>query len=631
MCGICGFFEHDGDRPIDRGFLAAMNRTIRHRGPDDEGSFVEHPIALAMRRLSIIDVDGGQQPVFNEDRTMSVVFNGEIYNYRELRVELENAGHKFRTNGDTEVIIHAYEQFGEACLSKFNGMFAFALWDGRQRRLLLARDRFGIKPMHYAEHGSRFYFASEIKAILAAGVPRDLDSVALDQYLSHLVVPAPYTIYRTIRKLPAGHALIHDQNGSRIFEYWDVNYNAVEQTAGFEARLHSQLGGAVGRQLVSDVQVGAFLSGGLDSATVVAHAAPLIKTQLPTFTVGFREQSYDERPRARLIAQRFGTAHTEQELASDLPDLAVRALACFDEPFADYSAMAAYAVAEVASRSVKVVLSGDGGDEIFAGYQTHYVHKLARLYRRVPEEIRAKFIRPLVQRLPTSMRRLSLDYRAKRFIAGAELPFERGHLAWKEIFTEQRKAELLSPDFLNQRTAAGEGFAIFEEHFCKVRHLDPLHQLLYVDAKTFLTNDNLVKVDRTSMAHGLEVRVPLLDNNLVDFMAQVPHSMLQRGLGSKRLLRRAMAASLPKSVVRGGKKGFTPPMPGWLRHELRDFAIDMLSPARIQNIGLFQPKAVTNLLEEHLTGRRDNNRELWTLIAFSAWWSQDQGTAETLN
>jgi asparagine synthase (glutamine-hydrolysing) len=627
MCGICGFFEHDGDRPIDRATLVRMNRAIRHRGPDDEGYFDEHPVALAMRRLSIIDIDGGQQPVFNEDRTISVVFNGEIYNYRELRAELETAGHEFRTNGDTEVIVHAYEQFGEACLTRFNGMFAFALWDGRNERLLLARDRFGIKPLHYAETGNRFYFASEIKAILAAGIPRDLDPTALDQYLSHLVVPAPYTIYRAIRKLPAGHALIHDQNGSRIFEYWDVAYNALEQTKGFETTLQAQLGGAIGRQLVSDVQVGAFLSGGLDSATVVAHATPLMNTRLPTFTIGFREQSYDERPRARLIARKFGTAHTEEELASELPDLAVRALACFDEPFADYSALAAYAVAEVASRSVKVVLSGDGGDEIFAGYQTHYVHKLARLYRRVPEGIRANFIRPLVRRLPTSMRRLSFDYRAKRFIAGAELPFERGHLAWKEIFAEQGKSELLSPDFQDQRTAAGEGFRTFEEHFRKVRHLDPLHQLLYVDAKTFLTNDNLVKVDRTSMAHGLEVRVPLLDNNLVDFMAQAPHSLLQRGLGSKRLLRRAMASSLPKSVVHGGKKGFTPPMPGWLRHELRDFAIDMLAPERTGKIGLFQPDAVTQLLKAHLTGQRDNNRELWTLIAFSAWWSQDQETA----
>ncbi len=608
-----------------------MNRTIRHRGPDDEGSFVEHSVALAMRRLSIIDVAGSQQPVFNEERTMSVVFNGEIYNYRELRAELENAGHKFRTNGDTEVIVHAYEQFGDDCLTKFNGMFAFALWDGRQRRLLLARDRFGIKPLHYAEHGSRFYFGSEIKAILAAGVPRDLDSVALDQYLSHLAVPAPYTIYRAIRKLPAGHALIHDQNGSRIFEYWDINFSAVEQTGGFETTLRSQLGDAVGRQLVSDVQVGAFLSGGLDSASIVANAAPLMNSQLPTFTIGFRERSYDERPRARLIAQKFGTAHTEEELAPNLPDLAVRAMTCFDEPFADYSALAAYAIAEVASRSVKVVLSGDGGDEIFAGYQTHYVHKLARLYRRVPEGIRAKFIRPLVRQLPTSMRRLSFDYRAKRFVAGAELPFERGHLAWKEIFTEQVKSSLLSPEFQNQRTVAGEGFSTFEKHFCKVRHLDPLHQLLYVDAKTFLTNDNLVKVDRTSMAHGLEVRVPLLDNELVDFMAQAPHSLLQRGLGSKRLLRRAMAASLPKSVVRGGKKGFTPPMPGWLRHELRDFAIDMLSPGRIQSMGLFQPKAITQLLDEHLTGKQDNNRELWTLIAFSSWWSRDPVTTETPN
>jgi asparagine synthase (glutamine-hydrolysing) len=629
MCGICGFFEHDGDRPIDRATLVRMNRAISHRGPDDEGYFDEHPVALAMRRLSIIDIDGGQQPVFNEDRSISVVFNGEIYNYRELRAELETAGHEFRTNGDTEVIVHAYEQFGEACLTKFNGMFAFALWDGRHERLLLARDRFGIKPLHYAEHGNRFYFASEIKAILAAGIPRDLDPTALDQYLSHLAVPAPYTIYRAIRKLPAGHALVHDRNGSRILEYWDINYDIVAQTAEFETTLQAQLGGAIGRQLVSDVQVGAFLSGGLDSATVVAHATPRMNTPLPTFTIGFREQSYDERPRARLIARKFGTAHTEEELASDLPDLATRALACFDEPFADYSALAAYAVAEVASRSVKVVLSGDGGDEIFAGYQTHYVHKLARLYRRVPEGIRAKFIRPLVQRLPTSMRRLSFDYRAKRFIAGAELPFERGHLAWKEIFTEQGKSELLSPEFQNQRTLAGEGFSTFEEHFRKVRHLDPLHQLLYVDAKTFLTNDNLVKVDRTSMAHGLEVRVPLLDNNLVDFMAQAPHSLLQRGLGSKRLLRRAMAASLPKSVVHGGKKGFTPPMPGWLRHELRDFAIDMLAPERIGKIGLFQPDAVAHLLKAHLTGQRDNNRELWTLIAFSSWWSQDRGAIES--
>jgi asparagine synthase (glutamine-hydrolysing) len=627
MCGICGIFNYTTARPAEAGVLGAMNDALVHRGPDEAGCLLDGEVGVAMRRLSIIDLAGGTQPIWNEDRTIAVVNNGEIYNFRELTTELTAAGHRFRTRSDTEVIVHAYEEWGLDAPTHLRGMFAFAVWDGRRRRLVVARDRLGIKPLFYAFTPDGVVFASEIKSILATGFPKTLDRIALDQYLSHFCVPTPRTIFQGIRRLPPGHSLVCEQRGAELREYWDLDY-APEPFAGddteYVEQVRSHLSAAVQRHLQSDVPLGAFLSGGLDSGAVVAAMSTMIDEPVHTFTVGFDEPTYDERPAARLIAEQFATRHSERTIAPDWRDLLPRLARIFDEPFGDYASIAGYFVSEWARRDVKVVLSGDGGDEIFAGYPTHYAHKVARLYRRVPALVRRQLIAPLVGRLPASTDRVPFEYRAKRFVAGAELPFQEGHLHWKVIFSEAEKACLLSSRFQESRDAEGAGFAVFDRHFKKVAHLDPLSQLLYVDAKTFLLDDNLTRVDRTSMAHGLEVRVPLLDDELVELLRRMPLRAKQPAWGTKHLLRRALDGVLPASIVRGKKKGFTPPMPRWLQTGLKDLMLDTLAPARVARLGLLNEHYVSDLVQQHLNGQHDHNRKLWALMSLMVWWDEYQ-------
>ena len=623
MCGICGIYNFKSREPVEHGRLARMNDSLTHRGPDEAGLHLDGAVGIAMRRLSIIDLVTGSQPIWNEDHTVAVVYNGEMYNYKPIGRELEARGHVFRTRSDTETIVHAYEEFGADCLSHLRGMFAFAIWDSRQQTLLLARDRLGIKPLFYALTDAGILFGSEIKSLLAAGLPRVLDPVALDQYLSHFCVPTPWSIFRDIRRLEPGHALIVANETVRDLEYWDLAYTP-EPFRGDERSYIEQtralLRESVARHLQADVPLGAFLSGGLDSATVVAEMSALVNEPVHTFTVGFREASYDERPQARLVAEHFHTHHTDGTIDLDWRDLLPRLMRCFDEPYGDYAAIAGYFVSELARRQVKVVLSGDGGDELFAGYPTHYAFRVARLYRRVPALVRRGLIAPLAQRLPTSMDRLTLDYMAKRFVVGAEMPFQQGHFLWKAIFREDQKADLFTPEFLAQRNGAGDGYAVFERYFNRVAHLDPLSQLLYVDAKTFLLDDNLTRVDRASMAHSLEVRVPLLDDELIEFLRRVPTQVKQPGWRTKHLMRQAMRGVLPDPIVRGRKRGFTPPMPYWLQNELKPILLELLAPQKLKPIGVFNPAHVQTLIAEHLQGRRDNNRQLWALMAFVLWW-----------
>lgn len=622
MCGICGIFLLDPRAEPERHLLKLMNRTMIHRGPDDEGYHVSGPVGLGMRRLSIIDLPGGRQPITNEDETIWIVFNGEIYNYPELRSELVFKGHQFRTRSDTEVIVHLYEEMGEDCVTRLNGMFAFALWDSNRRSLFLARDRLGIKPLFYSyEPGQSFYFASEIKAILAAPVSRRPDYQALYDYLSLMYVPTPATAFAAIRKLPPACVLTCSGDSLEIREYWDIplpaNGEEESGTHDYEREILELVETAIRRQMISDVELGALLSGGLDSTMVAAVMARKLQIPFRTFTIGFDQKSYDEAPEARLVAQTLGTDHLEETaspaMIASIPEL----LNSFDEPFADYSAIPTFLVSQLAARYVKVVLTGDGGDEVFAGYPTHVAYRVSRLFTMIPRWLREGLINPLVMALPASMERISFDYKAKRFVSGADLPLERGHYWWKVIFNEEDKKDLCRPEWLQM--GLRDSFEVFDKYFRKSEHADPLNRLLYVDAKTFLLDDNLAKVDRMTMANSLEARVPLLDHELVERVALIPPRIKSKGLQTKLLLRRAARNLLPPQIRKGKKKGFTPPLPFWIRNELRDFLGEYFAPERLKATGMLNENYCRGLLDEHLQGKKDNNRQIWTILGLVCW------------
>lgn len=622
MCGICGIFQLDPESVVDRTLLQTMNRTLVHRGPDDEGYYTAGPVGLAMRRLSIIDLDGGRQPITNEDESLWIVYNGEIYNYPELMSDLVSRGHCFRTKSDTEVILHLYEEMGEECVTRLSGMFAFAIWDSTKRTLFIGRDRLGIKPLFYSfKPRGHLIFASEMKAILAAPVGRDWDFQALHDYLSLMYVPTPATAFAAIRKLPPGCTLTCSPQGMKIRQYWDIPLPCEGEQGrddlDYEEEILEALENAIRRHMIADVPVGALLSGGLDSTTVAAVMTRKLDVPLKTFTVGFDRKSYDESEDARLVAQTLGTEHREEvvrpDMVESLPDL----VNFFDEPFSDYSCIPTFLVSRMAAEHVKVVLTGDGGDEAFAGYPTHVAYRVSRIYRMIPRWIREGLIGPLAAALPTSMERISFDYKAKRFVTGAELPFEQGHYWWKVIFNEQEKQALCTPEFLGN--GLRDSFEVFDRHFQTARHAHPLNRLLYVDAKTFLLDDNLVKVDRMTMANSLEARVPLLDHELFERLALIPPRVKSRGLQTKRLLRRAVKSLLPPAIQRGKKRGFTPPLPHWIRHELKPYLLDFFSTTRIRAAGMLNEAYCQRLLREHMEGTRDNNRQIWTLFSLMCW------------
>ncbi len=622
MCGICGIFLFDSEARVDPSLLERMNSTLHHRGPDDVGYHVTGPLGLAMSRLSIIDLSTGRQPISNEDSTIWIVFNGEIYNYADLRAELVSRGHRFKTHSDTEVIVHLYEEMGEDCVTRLNGMFAFALWDGKKRRLFLARDRLGIKPLFYSfRSGQGILFGSEIKALLAGGVDTEPDHQALYDYLSLMYVPTPSTAFSAVKKLPPGHWLMCSPEGMSIRQYWDIPLpqKGTEEAVGgnVEEEILGLVETAVRRHMISDVPVGALLSGGLDSTTVAAIMRRKLEAPLKTFTIGFDRKSYDESEDARLVAETLDTDHLEQIVTPGMIESITDLINFFDEPFADYSAIPTFLVSKLAASQVKVVLTGDGGDEVFAGYPTHVAHKMSRVFRAIPRPIRHRLINPLVMAMPTSMDRISFDYKAKRFVTGADLPLAQGHYWWKVIFNEEEKSELLSRDFLDM--GFQDTFRVFDNYFRVAEKCHPLNQLLYVDAKTFLLDDNLVKVDRMTMANSLEARVPFLDHELVERVAVISPQHKTRGLQTKRLLRKAVRNLLPPSIRKGKKRGFTPPLPYWIKDELKVFLLEAFSDIGSRTAGILNPQYCRTILDDHLQGKKDNNRQIWTLLSLICW------------
>jgi asparagine synthase (glutamine-hydrolysing) len=623
MCGILGKVYHAPDRPVERETLTTMAATLVHRGPDDAGFYVDGNVGLAMRRLSIIDVATGRQPICNEDRTVWTVYNGEIYNFQELQRELQRRGHRFYTGTDTEVIVHLYEDHGLDFVQHLNGMFAVALWDERRRRLVLARDRLGIKPLFYAQLADRFLFGSEIKAILADGLGPSLDLQALSQYLSLLYVPAPRTIHREIRKLEAGHVLVLRNGQITTHQYWHLERipPAVDLRgpADVDRQLLELLTEAVRCHLISDVPLGVFLSGGLDSSTVVALMRRAHNGPIKTFSVGFDDPSYDERPHARLVARRFDTEHAELTVTPDVADVVPKLVHHFDEPFADSSAIPTYYLCQLTRRHVTVALGGDGGDEVFAGYVTYQADRLARLYERLPRVVTRRLLPALARSLPVSEGKVSLDFKARRFVENGLLEPGRRHYAWKAFFDDALKRAVLSEDALTDLGGELDTYPVFQRYYDEVRHRDPLNRFLYADTKVYLPDDILVKVDRMSMAHSLEVRVPFLDFRVVEFMFGLAGALKMPALELKRLLKHVMRDILPAPILRKPKAGFHAPLPRWLKHELRPLVAEHLSPERVRADGLFRPRAVSTLVSEHLSGRANYSRNIWALLCFSLW------------
>jgi asparagine synthase (glutamine-hydrolysing) len=605
MCGICGIASGNG--PPDRDRLEAMSAKLVHRGPDSHGAFLDDRAGIAARRLSIIDLAGSDQPLSNEDETVHVVQNGEIYNYRELRRELERAGHSFRSEGDTEVLAHLYEEHGTGFAERLRGMFAVAIWDSRRGRLVLARDRFGIKPLYYRGAGGELQFASELRAL-----PRgEIDLDALDAFLTFNSIPGPLTIFRECRKLLPGHLLLWEGGEPRLERFArpaPATELRDEEEAELVEELRARLRDSVRAHLVSDVPVGVLLSGGVDSSMLAALAAEELSEPLRTFSIGFEEKSFDELRDVRLVVERYGTRHRELVLRPNAALLLPALADAFDEPFADSSALPTYLVSQLAAEDVKVALSGEGGDELFGGYYTYAADLLAQRFGGL-----ARLAAPVVEHLPSSSRRASFDYRAKRFVRAAHLaPLERHH-GWKEIFSPHARAELLG------RRSAFDPVDLLRARFAESEGAPLLARLQDVDAAIYLVDDLLVKTDRASMAHSLETRVPFLDTVVTNFAFALPTRHKVRGLQKKVLLRKAAEPLLPRRIAHGRKRGFSIPAAAWLRGELEPFARETLSRQRVQSQGFFDPVAVERVLDDHVSGREDLSRQLWGLLAFTLW------------
>jgi asparagine synthase (glutamine-hydrolysing) len=623
MCGIVGYINRE--RMADESIVRRMADAIRHRGPDDEGFHVHEQIALGMRRLAIIDLPTGHQPISNEDGTVWVVFNGEIYNFQALRTELIAAGHRFTTQADTEVLVHLYEELGDELVTRLNGMFSFAIWDDRRRRLLIARDRMGEKPLYFTQLADgTFVFGSELKAVVEhPGVARRINLRALRKYLQYEYVPSPHSMIEGVWKLPPAHRLILEDGRWRTERYWELGYPAErvkmdeqEATAELLARLRE----AVRLRLVADVPLGVLLSGGIDSSSVAALACEAAQGRVRTFSIAFAEKSFDESAYARLVAGHLGTEHyehrfTEAEMLGIVPEIP----RLLDEPLGDGSLIPTFMLSRFTREHVTVALGGDGGDELLAGYPTYFAHRYAELYRRIPAGLRHHLIEPLVRRLPVSTNNLSFDFKVKRFVQGAALPAGLRHAVWMGSFDPVAQRLLLQPEII----ASWPDELVYDEiaPFNQVADdgTDPVERMMRLDATQYLPEDVLFKVDRASMAASLETRAPFLDHTLIEFITRLPLELKLHGRTGKYLLKRAMRERLPAPILQRPKKGFGMPVARWIKGELRPLVRDMLAPERLRRGGIFNPDHVAQLLTEHETGRADHRKLIWTLLMFEMW------------
>jgi len=626
VCGICGVAVRSGGFPVALELMASMCRTIIHRGPDDEGIHIESGVGLGTRRLSIIDLEGGHQPLGNEDGTVWAAHNGEVYNFPEIRRELEARGHAFRTRTDTEVMVHAYEEWGEDFVTRLRGMFVTAVWDRARRKLVINRDRLGIKPLYYTllEDGT-LVFGSELKSIIVhPGVRRELDPAALDLFLTLEYVPAPHSIFKGIRKLPAGHQLIYTDGTVRIEKYWDLDGDCPRRRIGARDlpgvmdELYALLKESVQLRLISDVPLGAFLSGGIDSSTIVGLMRELGASPIKTFSIGFKDRSYNELAHARRIAELFQTEHEEfilEPKALELTEMLVRHL---DEPLGDFSIFPTYLVSKMARARVTVALSGDGGDELFGGYEHYQAQKLSGLPLAGPL---ARTAGGLVRRLPPSDKKKGAWNKLRRFVQAFDNPDALRHLRWMMFLAEKDKESLYSADFIGKLGGLTDlsGIEPFASLYSRMERFDRTNAELYLDLKTYLVDDILVKVDRMSMAPSLEARVPLLDHKLVEFAFSLPGGLKVRGGETKWIFKKTMERLLPRETIYRKKEGFSIPIKHWLGAELRDMLLGYLGEKRIREEGLFNAAAIQAMIRSHLAGRENYSHQLWALLVFEIW------------
>ncbi len=619
MCGIAGYWHFKSGRPASHVVVQAMTRSLTHRGPDEEGYRVDGSLAVGMRRLRVVDLAGGRQPMANEDGSVQVVFNGEIYNHEELRRELEVRGHRFRTRSDTEAIVHAFEEWGPDCIERFNGMFGLAVWDALRQRLLLARDRLGIKPLYVHEGPEGVTFGSELKAVVSAPwVPLEWDMEAVDDFMTYEFVPAPRSIVAGVDKLRPGTMRLYEHGRDpQVRRYWQLSAdtppaNLDEAMDGLRALLRA----SVGRRLMADVPLGAFLSGGIDSSIIVALMSGQTPGRVRSFSMGFADRSYNELDYARAVADRFATAHREEMVTPEIVGLASRLADLFDEPFADVSAFPTFMISEMARRDVTVVLSGDGGDELFAGYDHYRAHRWAERIRWLTHSGAWQGVEVLLDRLPPTPQKKGAVNKAKRFVEGLRRPADLEQARWWVFWDLAQRRELYTGDLV-ERLEGRDPFAYYRERLAEGAALgfSGLQRQLYADVTGYLPDDILTKVDRMSMAVSLEARVPFLDHEVVEYAMRVPAEWKLKGHATKWLLKRAFRAELPAQIRRRGKEGFSIPMKNWLRGPLREMLSETLATERVRERGWFDPQQLARLVDEHLRGRENHAHRLWCLMS----------------
>ncbi len=627
MCGITGWINLNQSNSNDHteGVLHTMCERIVHRGPNSEGIWMDDTVALGMRRLSIIDLHTGDQPVFSEDKSVIVMMNGELYNYREVRANLEEKGHKFVTKSDTEILPHLYQEYGEDLVDHLNGMYAFSLWDTRKKKLIIARDRYGEKPLYYGVFDGKLIYASEPKAMLVhPSVKAELDLDALRHYLSYDYVPAPNSIYKGISKLPAAHIMTVEKGEIRTRRYWNTSWvktsegrsGGVNEKAG---ELRELLSDAVRMRLVSDVPLGILLSGGVDSSAVAAFAVRHATEKVKTFSIGFEEDSFDESKYARQVAQHLGTEHYEATLSVETAaDLISEIGGWLDEPLSDGSLIPTFMLARFVRHHVTVALGGDGGDELFAGYPMYFGHKVAHWYASVPQLVRSGLIEPVVNRLPVSTKNLSFEYRAKRFVRSANYDTITRHHSWFGSFSIGEQIPLLTEEVRSSST--GDIYAGARTLLDNCDAAGDIEKMQFLDISYYMAEDILTKVDRASMAVSLETRAPFLDPRIGRFAASIPLEYKLNGSKGKFILKKSLEGLLPHEILHRKKKGFGIPIADWLKGRLNPLMHDLLAPQRLKEQGIFEPAYVDAMIREHENGIASHHKQLWTLLVFQLWY-----------
>ena len=614
MCGICGINWND------KNLIQNMTDILQHRGPDQQGIFINDHVSLGSRRLSILDIsERGRQPIHNEDESIFVVHNGEIYNFEEIKKNLQKKGHEFHSNTDTEVVVHSYEEWGQNCVNKFNGMFAFAIWDSTKQELFLARDRLGIKPLFYFFDSEKFLFSSEIKSILLDPlIKKEIDPIALHYYLGYEYVPAPLTMFKGIKKLLPAHTLTLNKGTITTRKYWNLIYsNSRQNEEYYSKRIYNLLKESVERRLISDVPIGAFLSGGIDSSALVGFMSQAMEKPVKTFSIGYEDETYSELEYAQQISDYFCTDHKEIMIDPYSIDLYDKIIWHLDEPMSEFSLLPAYIFCKNARQEVTVALSGEGGDELFAGYERFIASKIDDYYKMIPRVIRTNTVSRLVNKIPpTSEKKGPINF-LKRFIEGSDLPAIGRQMRWQYFSNSDEERELYSKSFFSQ-TKNINPLSYMDKYFQKCNIQDKLNRELFVEINTWLVNNVLIKVDKMSMANSLEVRVPFLDHILVEFCATIPGNLKLKGLTTKYIFKKAMRKFLPENIIHRKKQGFSFPIKNWLREQLRDYMTDLLNNSKI-NKKYFNNYYINKLINQHLRGTHNHSHRLWALITLELW------------